>query len=70
MPWWGVSVHVFCLRYMGCYTNLFAVGGGVLPPVTLLPRGVCAKIYECGTFIYEVVLVTVTTTLNLGRCVR
>ena len=43
---------------------------GVLQPVTLLPRGVCAKIYECGTFIYGVVLVTVMTTLSLGRCVR
>ena len=61
-------VHVFCLRYLGCYTDLFAVG--VLQPVILLPRGMCAKIYECGTFIYGVVLVTVTTTLNLGRCVH
>ena len=69
MPWWGVSVHVFCLQYVRCYTDLFAVGG-VLQLVTLLPRGVCAKIYECWTFIYGVVLVTVTTTLGLGRCVR
>ena len=38
--------------------------------VTLLPRGVCAKIYECGAFIYGVVLVTVTMILGLGRCVR
>ena len=42
----------------------------MLQPVTLLPRGVCAKIYDCGTFIYGVVLVTVTTTLSLGHCVR
>ena len=42
----------------------------MLQPVTLLPRGMCAKIYECGTFIYGVVLVTVTMTLSLGHCVR
>ena len=40
---------------------------GVLLLVTLLPRGVCAKIYECGTFIYGVMLVTVTMIFGLGR---
>ena len=29
-------------------------------------RGVCAKIYECGTFIYGVVLVTVKTIFGFG----
>ena len=42
----------------------------MLQLVILLPRGVCAKIYECGTFICGVVLVTVTTIFGLGRCVR
>ena len=63
-----MSVHVFCLQYVMCYTDLFVVG--VLQLVILLPRGVCAKIYECGTFICGVVLVTVTTIFGLGRCVH
>ena len=34
-------------------------GCGVLWLVVLLPRGMCAKIYECGASVYGVVLVTV-----------
>ena len=33
-------------------------------------RGLRAKIYDCGTFIYEVVLVTVTRIFGLRRCVH
>ena len=43
---------------------------GVLWLVCLLPRGVCAKIYECGAFIHGVVLVTVTTISWFGACVH
>ena len=38
----------------------------MLQLVILLPRGVCAKIYECGAFIYGLVLVTVMTISGLG----
>ena len=43
---------------------------GVLRLVGLLPRGVCAKNFECGAFIYGVVLVTVMTISWFGACVR
>ena len=53
-------------RYMYCGYSTFTViptymWCGVLWLVVLLPRGVCAKIYECGASIYGVVLVMVTT---------
>ena len=43
---------------------------GVLWLVVLLPRGICAKIYECGASIYGVVIVTVTTIFWFGACMR
>ena len=39
---------------------------GVLWLVVLLPRGMCAKIYDCGASIYGVVLVTVMTIFWFG----
>ena len=43
---------------------------GVLRLLCLLPRSVCAKIYECGAFIFGGVLVTVTTITWSGACVH
>ena len=56
-----VTVRVlFIPTYLWC---------GVLRLVCLLPRGIYAKIFECGAFIYGVVLVTVTTiSLVWGLC--
>ena len=57
-----VTVRVlFIPTYLWC---------GVLWLVCLLPRGVYAKIYECGAFIYGLVLVTVMTISWFGACVR
>ena len=53
-----------------CTVILTYLWCGVLWLVCLLPRGVCAKVCECGAFIYGGVLVTVTTISWFGACVR
>ena len=57
----GYSMCTVIPTYLWC---------GVLWLVCLLPMGVCAKIFECGTFIYGVVLVTVMTISWFGDCVH
>ena len=56
-----VTVRFIIPTYVWC---------GVLWLVVLLPRGMCAKIHECGASIYGVVLVTVMTIFFLvwGLC--